>query len=67
MKWVGIFQIKIFRGDFRRGSLMGGNLSGWNFPRQGGTEILTGNRVLLLRVIILTSDEFVLVALISRW
>ena len=33
MKWVGIFQVGIFREDFPVGSLMGGNFPGGNFPR----------------------------------
>ena len=35
MKWVGIFQVGIFREEFSRGrgGLIGGNFSGGNFPR----------------------------------
>ena len=34
MKWVGIFQVRIFRGgDFPGGSLMGGDFPGGNFPK----------------------------------
>ena len=37
MKWEGIFQVGIFRGEFPGGSLMGGNFPGGDFPRTGET------------------------------
>ena len=39
MKWVGILQVRISRGEFPRVSLMGGNFPGGNFPGTWGTRL----------------------------